>query len=75
MAVMNTALRERVRELPDTEKLALVDEILAGLDRPDPRIDRVWAQEARRRWLGYKSGRVRVVPYARVMARYRRHEG
>jgi hypothetical protein len=72
---MTATLREEVRRLPDLEKLALVDEILAELDRPDPTIDRLWAEEAGKRWSAYKTGRLGTVSYSRVMAKYRRHEG
>ena len=63
---------ERIRALPDTEKLAVVDSILLELDRPDPELDRIWADEARARWHAYREGRAAHVPYARVMAKYRR---
>ncbi|MGD0488293.1 MAG: addiction module protein [Syntrophorhabdales bacterium] len=43
-----------IKSLPDTEKLKLVDEILTQLDKPDPEIDRIWADEARKRWEAYK---------------------
>ncbi len=32
---------EKIKALPDMEKLALVDQILIQLDRPDPEIDHV----------------------------------
>ena len=48
-AEMNSLLSEQVRELPDIEKLALVDQILTELDRPDPDIDAAWATEVRER--------------------------
>jgi hypothetical protein len=57
---------EKIRALPDTEKLAVVDSILLELDRPDPQIDRVWADEARARWQAYRAGREDSVPYAEV---------
>lgn len=63
---------EQIRALPDTEKLAVVDSILSELDKPDPVIDRVWADEARARWRAYRQGRADHVSYAEVMARYRR---
>jgi putative addiction module component (TIGR02574 family) len=63
---------EQIKALPDTEKLAVVDSILYELDKPDPAIDRVWADEARARWRAYRQGRADGVPYAEVMARYRR---
>ena len=64
---------EKIKALPDVEKLALVDSILMELDRPDPEIDRVWADEARRRWQACREGRADSVGYAEVMAKYRRH--
>jgi putative addiction module component (TIGR02574 family) len=62
---------EEIRELPDTEKLRLLDTILSDLDKPDPEIDRVWAEEARKRWAAYKAGNVPTVSYESVMAKHR----
>ena len=71
MATINKELKAKIRSLSDTEKLELVDSILIQLDRPDPEIDRVWADEARKRWLAYKSGKLESVPYDKVMGKYR----
>jgi hypothetical protein len=49
---------EKAKELPDTEKLALVDALLMQLDRPDPELDTVWAEEARKRRQAYREGRL-----------------
>ena len=64
-------LKQEIKSLPDIEKLRLVDAILADLDRPDPEIDRIWAEEARKRWDAYKAGRLRTVSYEEVMSKYR----
>jgi putative addiction module component (TIGR02574 family) len=64
-------LSEEIKALPDVEKLRLVDTILTDLGKPDPEIDRVWAEEARKRWAAYKSGRARTVSYEEVMSKYR----
>ena len=61
-----------IKLLPDVEKLHLVDAILADLDKPDPEIDRIWADEARERWAAYKSGRIPTVSYQAVMDKHRR---
>jgi len=42
-------LEQEIKALPDIEKLRLVDAILSDLNRPDPEIDRIRAEEARRR--------------------------
>jgi putative addiction module component (TIGR02574 family) len=65
-------LAKEILDLPDVEKLRLVDAILTDLDKPDPEIDRVWAEEARKRWAAYKAGKVASVSYESVMANHRR---
>ena len=42
-------LAQVIRDLTDVEKLRLIDVLLTDLDKPDPEIDRVWADEARKR--------------------------
>jgi putative addiction module component (TIGR02574 family) len=64
-------LEQEIKALPGIEKLRLVDSILADLDRPDPEIDRIWAEEARKRWDAYKAGRLQTVSYEEVMSKYR----
>lgn len=64
-------LEQEIKLLADVEKLRLVDAILADLDRPDPEIDRIWAEEARKRWAAYKAGRLRTVSYEEVMSKHR----
>lgn len=71
MAKKVDKLFEEIHQLPDIEKLRLVDAILAELDKPDPEIDRVWAEEARNRWAAYKAGRASTVSYDSVMAKHR----
>ena len=64
-------LEQEIKALADVEKLRLVDAILADLDKPDPEIDRIWAEEAQKRWAAYKAGRLRTVSYDDVMSKYR----
>ena len=65
-------LSEEIQSLTDVEKLHLVDAILTDLDKPDPELDRIWAEESRKRWDAYKSGRIPSVSYHKVMDKYRR---
>ena len=71
MAKSVNKIAEEIRGLPDVEKLRLVDAILSDLDKPDPEIDRVWAEEARKRWSAYKAGKAPTVSYESVMAKHR----
>jgi hypothetical protein len=61
-----------IHALPDLEKLRLLDVILADLDRPDPEIDRIWAEEARKRWAAYREGRIPAMSYREIMDKHRR---
>jgi len=61
-------LHEEIKALSDAEKIRLVDTILVDLERPDPEIDHVWAEEARKRWAAYKSGRAHTVSYEEVLS-------
>ena len=60
-------MAEKIKSLSDIEKIELVDSILMQLDKPDPEIDRIWADEARKRWQAYKMGKLETVPYDQVM--------
>lgn len=64
-------LELEIKSLPDIEKLRLVDAILSDLARPDPEIDRIWAEEARKRWNACRAGRLGTVSYQEVMSKYR----
>ncbi len=59
---------QEAKELPDIDKLALVDTLLTQLDRPDPEVDHLWAEEARRRREAYRKGRLQARDYEQVMA-------
>ena len=72
MARAVNKLAAEIHDLPDVEKLRLVDAILTDLDQPDPKIDRVWAKEARKRWAAYKAGLAPTLAYETVMAKHRR---
>jgi putative addiction module component (TIGR02574 family) len=71
MGTISDELAEKLKSLPDVEKIELVDSILMQLDKPDPEIDRIWADEARKRWQAYKTGKLETVPYEQVMDKYR----
>jgi len=70
MATKNKELEAKIRSLPDNAKLELVDSILMQLDKPDPEIDRIWAEEAKSRWKAYKAGKLKTVSYAQVMRKH-----
>jgi len=48
-------------KLPPSERLELVENILATLDKPDPEIAAAWASEARDRLAAYQRGELTAV--------------
>ena len=58
MSTTSDELVSEIRALPDAEKLRLVEAILSDLHRPDPEIERIWADEAKKRWAAYKESRI-----------------
>lgn len=65
-------LATEISTLSDVEKLHLLDSILTDLDKPDHAIDRLWAEEAHKRWAAYKAGNAVGIPYEEVMEKCRR---
>jgi hypothetical protein len=72
MATSGDELALEIRSWPDLEKVRLVNAILSDLEKPDPALDRIWAEEARKRWAAYKAGRLPTVAYEDLMAKHRR---
>lgn len=71
MAKIAKKLVKEIEALPDTEKLRIVDTILTELDKPDPVIDRIWANESRKRWAAYKAERAHTISYDALMDKHR----
>lgn len=71
MSTIADKLVSEIRALTNAEKLRLVEAILTDLDKPDPEIDGIWAEEARKRWTAYKAGRIPTVSYEDVMSKHR----
>lgn len=67
----NSPLFQKAKSLTPLERLQLVDFILESLDMPDPGIEKLWADEASRRWEDYKSGKIDSTAAAEVFEKYR----
>jgi hypothetical protein len=59
MSTTADELVSEIRALPDDEKMRLLDTI-----------ERIWAEEAGKRWAAYKADRIPTVSYQEVMAKY-----
>lgn len=72
MLTMNHPIISQIEIMSDIDKLQLVDIILTQLDHPDDEVDKLWADEAKSRWSGYKEGKLESVSYSEVMEKYRK---
>ena len=72
MATESDKLVSEIRSLPDEEKLRLLNLLLTDLDKPDPEIDQIWANEARRRWDAYRAGKLETLSYEELLSKYKR---
>lgn len=69
-------LTEEIRKLPPEEQADLIDELIVLTYRkPDPEIDKAWAEEAERRIDALERGETQTIPYEEVMARLRKRFG
>ncbi|MCP5193146.1 MAG: addiction module protein [Pseudomonadales bacterium] len=55
-------LIDQALELSALERAVVAEQLLLSLDRPDPKIDAVWASEAESRLAAYQNGRTEAVP-------------
>ncbi len=64
-------LSKQARNLSPKERLELIDDLLASLNESDPKLDALWAKEAKDRLSAYRRGEIKSVPLQEVLAKYR----
>jgi hypothetical protein len=52
--------------LKPAEKYIIVEALLKSLDEPDPRIEKIWAQEAEKRYEALTKGKVKILSLSEV---------
>ena len=72
MQTLSHEIAEKAKELSEMDKLRLIDELLEQINKPDPEIDAVWAEEAQKRWCAYREGKIEAIPYVEVMRKYKK---
>ena len=54
-------LLKEARKLKPVDRLSLLDAIAESLDKPDPDIEKIWAEEARKRLTLYRAGKIKGI--------------
>jgi len=68
MPVSTETLLRQALELPANDRAALVEGLIASLDKPDPALDALWLKEAESRLAAYRSGELSAVDADEVFA-------
>jgi len=57
--------------LPATQRVELVELLLASLDTPDKTIDELWAKEVESRVDAFEAGKLKTVSLENVLSKYK----
>jgi len=64
------AILHQALELPSNDRAALVEGLIASLDKPDPALDAMWLKEAEDRLAAYRTGELDAIDADRVFAEH-----
>jgi len=70
MATPEEILKEAI-SLSPSEQAKLVDHLISFLDKPDPEMDKLWAEEAESRLDAYNRGDLKAVSLDEVLSKYK----
>ena len=59
-------LLEQAMTLKPEERLVIVEGLLKSLDEPDRKLDEIWVEEAEKRLIAYRDGRLEGIPMEEV---------
>ena len=71
MSKATQVIVEQASQLSASEKIELIDALLASVDKPDVEIDALWAKEAEDRLAAYSAGKIKALDLNQVLAKYR----
>ena len=71
MSKATQVIVEQASQLSASEKIELIDALLASVDKPDVEIDALWAKEAEDRLAAYSAGKIQTLDLNQVLAKYR----
>ncbi len=65
-----TLFKEALNLRP-ADRLQLIEWLAESLDQPDERIERIWAEEAEKRYQALRAGKVKTIPLDDIIQRYK----
>jgi putative addiction module component (TIGR02574 family) len=70
MNARSKSIAKEAGDLPAVDRIRLIEFLLTSLDRPDPDIDRIWADEGERRLDAYLRGDAKARDAKDVLAKH-----
>ena len=67
-------LLENTLKLHPNERALLAEELLKSLDSPDVEIDKIWEEEAIKRYNAYKTNQIKAKDLNDVLRKFNAHE-
>jgi len=64
-------LSRKAQALSPNDRIALVEEVLESLDKPDAALEGLWAKEAADRLAAYRRGEISARDLSEIAAKYR----
>jgi len=58
-------------QLRPAERLHLIELLTKSLDKPNPKIEQKWAEEAEKRYEALKADKVKTIPLNEIIKKYR----
>jgi putative addiction module component (TIGR02574 family) len=55
--------------LKPQERFSLIEGVIKSLDEPDKKLDQIWAEEAEKRLLAYRGGRLKGISMDEIFER------
>ena len=65
-------IEKTILQLSPIQRIRIVENILASLNKPDPGIERAWGLESDKRLMAYKNGKVKGISIENVKKRVAR---
>ena len=59
-------IEKNILKLPPAQRLRLIENVIASLNKPDPNIERAWAKESDKRLKAYKKGTLKGIDLQNV---------
>ena len=63
-------LLKEALQLRPAERLQLIELLTKSLDKPDPKIEHIWGEEAEKRYEALKAGKVKTIPLDEIIQKY-----